>query len=291
MIMLSAVLPVTAAMVLALAVTALHRRLPAAMAAKVAALSLAVVAAAAVPTLWIVSIGYLAHLPIFGGRLEWCAQAFGIHEPMSGWFGIPAVAMTSIGGRRAHRVVATYRRLRHDTVGPVEIAEHEQPFAYTLPGRGGHIVVSTALVDMLDEAEYEVVLAHERAHSHHRHDRFLLTAQLAAALLPMLRPLARRVQFSLERWADEEAVDLCGDRRFVALTLGKVALGSVAPVGTMTFAGLGVSGRVAALLGPPVGHPGLATGSAIWAAIVGTGGLAVFQVHHLVVMFVALCPG
>ena len=115
--------------------------------------------------------------------------------------------------------------------GTVEITDHDQTFAFTLPGRGGQVVLSTGLIDMLDEAEQQVVLAHERAHAHHRHDRYLLTAQLAAAVMPLLRPLAGRLQFSLERWADETAVARCGDRGFVARTLGKVALRRITPAG------------------------------------------------------------
>lgn len=291
MIWLSAVLPVTAALVLALVTTSLHHRLPPESASKAAALSLGVVAATAVPTLWVLSISFIAHLSFFGGRLEWCAQAFGVHEPVSGWIGVPAVAISLIGCRRAARVMSSYRQLLHHAPGPVEIVEHHKVFAYTLPGRGGHIVVSSALIDLVDESEYEVVLAHERAHARHRHDRFLLMAQVSAAFLPILRPLASRVQYALERWADEEAVSHCGDRRFVALTLGKVALGAAGPVGVMAFGGLGVSGRVAALLGPPVRRPSAAAGAALVAAIGSTGLLAVFQVHHLVVMFSALCPG
>jgi hypothetical protein len=77
-------------------------------------------------------------------------------------------------------------------------------------------------IDLLDEDEQRIVLAHERAHAHYRHDRYLLAAEPAAAALPPLRALARRVNYSIERWADEAAAAICGDRRLVAITLGKV---------------------------------------------------------------------
>jgi Zn-dependent protease with chaperone function len=287
----SILLPLTVALGLAVTVTATHRRLPPVVAARAVTITLAVVAAASVPTLWIVSLGYVTHLPLLGGRLDWCADALGVHDPIPGWIGVPAMLLSIAGIVRARNVLRSYRRLCHDRPGLVEVADHAQPFAFTLPGRGGHVVLSSGLIDMLDEAEQEVVLAHERAHARHRHDRYLLTAQLAAAFMPLLRFLAGRLQFSLERWADEIAVAHCGDRRFVARTLGKVALRSITPAGAMSFAGLGVPARVAALLSPPMTPLRSSSHAALWGAIMATGFLAALQIHHLARLVTALCPG
>lgn len=287
----SLLLPLTVALVLAVAVSTAHRRLTPVLAARMVTITLAVVAAAAVPTLWIVSLGYLAHLPIVGGELAWCAKALGVHDRIPSWIGIPALGLSILGIVRARTVLSGYRRLRHDHTGAVEIAEHEQPFAFTLPGRGGHVVLSSGLVDMLNEAEQQVVLAHEHAHARHRHDRYLLAAQLSAAVVPMLRPLRDRVQFSLERWADEVAVANCGDRGFVARTLGKVALRGTGVAGVMSFTGLGVPARVAALLSPPMTPLRSGAQTALWGAIAVTGLLAAFQLHHLARLIGALCPG
>ena len=287
----SFVLPLTIAVGLAILVTAAHRRLPPVVAARALTITLAVIAAAAVPTLWIISLGYVAHLPLLDARLEWCAKALGVHDPIPTWIGASALVLSIAGIVRARTVFKGYRRLRHDHPGIVQITYHDQPFAFTLPGRGGQVVLSTGLVDMLSEAEREVVVAHERAHARYRHDRYLLTAQVAAAVVPLLRPLAGRLQFSLERWADETAVAHCGDRSFVARTLGKVALRSSTPAGAMSFAGLGVPARVAALLSPPMTPPRFSTYAALWGAILVTGAFAVFQLHHLARLVTALCPG
>ena len=287
----SLVLPLIVAVGLAIVVTMSHRRLPPVLAARAVTITLAVVAMAAVPTVWIVAFGFLIHLPVLGGRLDWCAEAVGVNGPVPFWVGVPAVMVAVAGVVRVRAVLRSYRQLRHDRPGGVEIAEHDQPFAFTLPGRGGHVVLSSGLMDMLDEAEQGVVLAHERAHASHRHDRYLLTAQLAAALVPALRPLADRLKFSLERWADETAVTHCGDRAFVGRTLGKVALRSVAPAGAFSFAGLGVPARVAALLGPPTMPLRSRSQVALWGAIAMTGVLAAFQIHHLARLITALCPG
>lgn len=232
----------------------------------------------------------MVHAPFVGIGFEWCVKAFGVHRPIPAVVGLPALLVAVSGTGRAVRTVRVNRSLRHDAPGSIEVAGHARPFAFTLPGRGGHIVLSSALVDLLDDEERAVVVAHETAHGRHRHDRYLLIANTTAAAIPLLRPLASRLEFSLERWADESAGARCGDRRFVARTLGKVALGqATTPCGALTFAGLGVSARVAALLAPPVHHPRRATVVGLWSAIATTALLAMLQIHHLGGLASALC--
>lgn len=283
-------LPLAAAGALAMGVTTIHRRLPPALAARVVALSLLVIIAAAVPTLWIVSIGFVGHVPLIGPGFQWCAKAFGVHEQMPVWIGLPAFALVVFGTVRAAGVFRSYRRLRHDR-GELDVADDQRAFAYTLPGPGGHVVVSTGLVELLDDAEFDVVLAHEAAHGRYRHDRYLMISRIASASIPLLRPLTSRLEFSLERWADEYAAGHHGDREFVARTLGKVALSSTAPVGALSFAGLGVVARVEALLKPAVDEPRPSLMLATSVGILATGVLSGVQMHHLVSLLTALCPG
>ncbi len=285
------IVPLLFAIALAASVTTVHRRLPPALAARAVAVTVVVVAGAAVPTLWIIALGYLAHTPFPGTSPRWCEEVFGGHGRISLGLGLPSLVLAAAGTVRAARVVRTHRRLRHDHPGSVEITCHEQPFAFTLPGRGGHVVLSSGLVELLDDDERRVVLAHEGAHAKHRHDRYLLVAQLTAAALPMLRPLTSRLQFSLERWADEAAVEQGADRCLVAQTLGKVALHNATPVGALSFAGLGVPARVAALLSPPAATPRSLLLIGLWLAIATTGALAAYQIHHLAILATALCPG
>ena len=285
-------LPLVAALVLTVAVTTVHRRLPPVFAAQVVTATVVVVVAAAVPTTWILSLAFLAHLPVIGTGFGWCAEAIGVHHAhIPTWVGLPSLIASTIGSIRMIGAVRTFRRLRHDGNGGIEIATNPQPFAFTLPGRGGHVVVSTGLLGLLDNDEQGVVLAHEHAHARYRHDRYLLTARLCVTAIPVLRPLARRLQFSLERWADEAAVEICGDRGFVARTLAKVALHGAHPVGALGFTGLGVPARVGALLAPPVDVPRRATLLSIWVSIAASGVFAVIQLHHLVTLVTALCPG
>ncbi len=98
-----------------------------------------------------------------------------------------------------------------------------------------------------------------------RHHLFTTVAYLASAANPVLLPLARAVDYTVERWADEHAARVTGNRRLVAATIGQVAmlatpvrpaaatLGIVAARSrriSVAWAGP-VPRRVAALLAPP----------------------------------------
>lgn len=285
------VTPLFLAMALATVVTALHRRLPPALATRAVAVTMVVVVGAAIPTMWLTTLAFLAHSPLTGGGFEWCAKALGVHEPVPVALGGAAAFVAVVGTYQALRAIRHHRSLRHDHFGAVQVVGHDQPFAFTLPGRGGQIVLSSALTSLPDDREQHVVLAHEAAHASHRHDRYLLVAHVASSAIPLLRPLATRLEYSLERWADEVAARSCGDRTFVAQTLGRVALGQFSTAGVAGFAGLGVPARVAALLAPPVRRPHRVVVVTMWLTIATTALLSLLQLHHLSALVAALCPG
>lgn len=283
-------LPLLAAAALALTVVAFHRRLPPVMATRVTTVALVVVAASAVPTVWMAGIAYLAHAPAVGRWFDSCADALGGHHAVAPWVGIPALVGTAVGAWRTVGTVRAYRSVLSHEPG-VDIVDDPELVAFTLPGRGGRVVLSSALRERLTDEEFDVVLAHERAHGRFRHDRYLLTAQVAAALLAPLRPLVDRVRFSIERWADEEAVRECGERRFVARTLGRVALYSADRRPVLAFAGLGVAARMAALMAPPTKEPTSFDRATIVVLVVLTALFAAFQIRHLAQMVAAFCLG
>ena len=85
-------LPLVVALALALSVTTAHRRLPPALAARVVSATVVVLAAAAVPTLWILSLAFLVHLPVVGTGFGWCAEAIGVrHAHIPTWVGLKSV--------------------------------------------------------------------------------------------------------------------------------------------------------------------------------------------------------
>ncbi|MEN9644040.1 MAG: hypothetical protein RL238_709 [Actinomycetota bacterium] len=284
------VLPLLLAAGLGLAVALCHRRVPPSLATRATTVVLVLVAAVAVPTVWMAGLSFLTHAPLIGDWLDSCVGHLTHHHAVNPLIGVPAVALAALGTWRAVAVLRTYLHLRH-TDGGVHVVEHPEAFAFTTPGRGGRIIVSTTLEQHLTADELHVVLAHERAHARHRHDRYLLAAQLAAALLVPLHPLVNRLRFSVERWADEEAVRECGDRNLVARTLGRVALIGTATQPALAFAGLGVPARMTALMSPPVhGHRRLQL-LGLTALIGLTAVFAALQMRHLVDMVLAFCLG
>jgi Zn-dependent protease with chaperone function len=287
--MVSLAVPLLLCTLIVVVATTAHRRLPPALATRFVTIALVVVLIAALPTVLIVAVSFLAHAPLIGVGFQWCARAIGMHGSVSPWVGVPVLALLAVGVVRVGRVLVEHRRFRTDDPRAVQVVDSDRPYAVTLPGKAGQIVLSTAMLELLDDDEQRVVLAHERAHARHRHDRYLLTAELVAAVLPPLRTLSRRVNYSIERWADEAAAATCGDRRLVAMTVGKVAL-QTHPRTVASFGGLGVASRMSALMAPPVERPRRPRVAALWATLAVAAAFSAYQLHHLERLVAALCP-
>jgi Zn-dependent protease with chaperone function len=125
---------------------------------------------------------------------------------------------------RARALADSYRQAAGLPRDGVIVLPGEVIEAYALPGWPGRIVVSGGLLDHLDDGGRAALLAHEQAHLTGRHHLFVTAATLAAAANPLLRPVLRAVEYTVERWADERAAVVTGDRRLVARTIGQVAL-------------------------------------------------------------------
>lgn len=285
----SLVFPLLAAVMIIAIATSAHRRLPPWLAARFVTAASIVVLVAAIPTALVLALAFLAHTPVAGLGFRWCAQVIGLHASVPAWLGLPMLGLVALGALRSVRVIRQHRALRSDVSQPIRVAESHEPYAVTLPGRAGQIVISSAMFDLLDDVEQRIVVAHEEAHARHRHDRYLLAAALGEAALPPLRLISRRIAYSVERWADEAAVAVCGDRELVAVTLGRVAL-RTHPSVVAGFAGLGVAARVEALLEPPVRRPRRAHLLALWSSLAVAAGFSVYQLHHLERLLTALCP-
>jgi Zn-dependent protease with chaperone function len=134
-----------------------------------------------------------------------------------------AVGRAATAGRDLFRSALVCRRLGPAFAGLIVVPD-DIPDAYALPGLTGRIVVSTAMLHALPADERAVLLAHEAAHLTHRHHAYLLTAELAAAANPLLRPSLRAVRRAVERWADEGAAAEVGDRELAARALARAGL-------------------------------------------------------------------
>ncbi len=136
-----------------------------------------------------------------------------------------AIAVTVLFRNRARALTAAYRHAAELHGGDgVVVVPGPAIEAYALPGKPGRIVVSDRLLDRLDAGGRTALIAHEQAHLSGRHYLFAAAARLAAAANPMLLPMASAVDYTVERWADEHAAAVTGDRELVAETIGQVAL-------------------------------------------------------------------
>jgi hypothetical protein len=171
---------------------------------------------------------------------------------------------------------------------PVAVLPDGKAYGYPLPGGPGAVPMNAR--------ERQALIAHERAHLAGRHHRYLLVAELVARANLLLYALRGGVAYCAERWADEEAAGVVGDRRVMARVVGKAALvsrGTPAPTPAGFAAPGPVPRRVAALLGPvpPARRwPPAATaaGLAAWIAAVGTAASALSSANATVALFLVL---
>ena len=270
-------LPAVLAVAMGVAAGRLQRRLSPAVAATVFTATAALAAVAVAGAIVVLEIVFLAQLPWIADHLGWCRVLAADHT-LPTWLGAGLVAGAgamawSVRGSRSF--ATRYPPSDQELV----VVPSDEATAYAVPGRPGHIVVSSAMLRRLDADERLVLLAHERAHLQLRHHRYVFITDVAARLVPLLRPLRSRVRFATERWADEAAALAVGDRRLVARAICRAALPD-ARGAALAMAELGVTARVEALLNEPHG----ARRSVTISTLIALGGVALsstWQLHHV----------
>lgn len=273
-------LPLVVTLGVALAGSRRLDRLRPATAARCSAVLLTAVAIATIPTLWLIGLSGLAHMGFHNPVIDWSQHLLPDYRPFGAIIGIASLIAALAGTIRAGRVLAHHRRLRCTDTCPVEFIDTDEVYAYTLPGPARTIAISDGLRNALDDNEFNVVMAHEQAHARHRHDRYKLLALLTTAFIPPIAPVMARLDFYLERWADEEALDHTGaERRLAARTIAKVALAGPSPQPALGIADHGVAARATALLAP-VEHPDVKVRVQTSMVIAATLALATYQLHH-----------
>jgi Zn-dependent protease with chaperone function len=210
----------------------------------------------------------LAQIPLVAALGHWSAHVLGSGLPVPATAGClaaitvcgllaAALRRAALGGRDLVLAAVACRRLGPAVNGLV-VVDDEEPDAYTLPGIGGRVVVSTAMLRALPADERRVLLAHEAAHLSRRHHLWVEAAELAAAANPLLRPARRAVRAAVEREADEVAAVEVGDRALAARALARAGLARAAArrdaalAAALAGADAAVADRARALLaGPP----------------------------------------
>jgi len=197
-----------------------------------------------------------ARLPVLAALGGYSLAPVSAHDPVPLAAGIAAAlalagATTAVAARSRHRARAllrSYRRAARLTARDgIVVLPGPALEAYALPGWPGRVVISGELLGRLEPRRRAALIAHERAHLAGRHHLFTIVAWMAAAACPLLVPVARAVEFTVERWADEEAAAATGDRRLVAETIGQVAvLATERDRGARGALRLGITGPAAA---------------------------------------------
>ncbi|MGI8663086.1 MAG: M56 family metallopeptidase [Acidimicrobiales bacterium] len=288
-------LPLGVAVLAGLSAARLQRCLP----PHVSTLVLTVTAiASALAVAWglaIVAFGFVVQVPTVADWAGWCHLALPGDDRVPTPVGMLSLVALAVAATRAwrwdHRVARLTSALS-GYAGPVEILSMSEPTAFAVPGRPGHIVVSRALLDCLDDTDQAVLFAHERAHLDLRHHRYVHLADLAAAAVPILKPIAEQVRYATERWADEVAVRAVGDRSTVAHAIARAALAVTSAPPPLA---LGIDGqvvaRVEALLEPRRTTAWFTAGSAaaLATAVVLVLASSTVQLHHFVAYAAHVC--
>jgi Zn-dependent protease with chaperone function len=224
----------------------------------------------------------------------WCAVATPGHHPVGTAVGVAATALLAVGTIRVVRAALGFWRTDAEWRGSddVEIVASDEPVAFAVPGRHGTVVVSTGLLRRLSRGQRDALLAHEHAHVRFGHHRYVRAARLASVAIPILRPVEQWVRLATERWADEEAARVVGNRHVVADAL--VAAVDAQATGQLPFGGAAhLEARIDALRNPRSTHHVVVRValSAVGLAAVASLGSSLWQLQNLAGFMHHVCTG
>ncbi|MFE5719621.1 M56 family metallopeptidase [Streptomyces erythrochromogenes] len=238
-----------------------------------------------------------------------------LHQVMEVWPAVVPVACAAGAAMAVQLVLLVRRWFRHRSLlkrawlaaeegatdGDLLVLADSDVDAFALPGyrgRPGRVVVTSGMLRTLKDGERDVLLAHERAHLEGRHHLLSAVVDLAAVVHPAVRSLRQSLDFHLERWADETAAAVVGDRRAAAAAIARAALAASSRSRTVGYPLLSATSgpvpqRVAELLLPEPSAPqgGIrqagAAGMGMIVAVVAVGTLALAYGLHEYVEYAA----
>src|SRR6516165_425029 len=234
---LAVYLPLLMPLLAAMAAGPLAARLPPAGATWLLALSALALALASSAVLGILALTALVRIPVVESLAGMSRSVISQHDPAAVPVAIAAGALLVAAvtmacrtlWRRTRALIAAGREARRlPGAGQVVVTDDEAADAYTLPGVPCRIVITAGMLRALSRPERAVVLAHERAHAAGLHYLFTTAARLAAAANPLLCPVATAVGYTVERWADQRAAAITGDRELAARAIAHAALAATA---------------------------------------------------------------
>jgi hypothetical protein len=161
-------------------------------------------------------------------------------------------------------------RARSEGPGGALVLDCDDRSVYCIAGRPPTIVITRGALAVLDTAQLDAVLTHERAHLSGRHHVLLALAGALARVLPGMRlfvqgsaALARLVEMR----ADDAAASRHGSDTVVGALLALTTAAAL-PVTALGAATVGVADRVERLLFPPPGARAVASRLALGVVVV-----------------------
>ena len=280
--------PVLLVTFVALAVSRVHSRLRPQIASRMLLTLLLLGAFAAVPVLIELITGSLFEVPVIGSWFHDGAHDLGFHVNVGQIIALLVCCGLLSMAIKINRVIRSYYRSNLSTGSELVVVHDQRPFAFVTPGPNGEVAISSALVEMLSPQEFELVVAHERAHQYGRHDRLLLIGNICTAIIPLLRPVLHRLEFSLERIADDCAAKISGSRKLVAQTLARVAMYDDLPALTLGISKVGVAARVIALTNRS-SHLTRRNLALLWLSVFSLVPVTLLQWHHVFASLRQVC--
>lgn len=210
-------------------------RLAPALAATVLAWSAATAAVASTANLAVFALKAAAEVPAIGRTFGWSARVVAADTARVAWVSwlsvalLVAVAAAVLRRASVHRKALREARRDRPDGSRLLMVPDAAAMAFAVPGRPGHVVVTTGMRERLTDRQFDALLAHEDAHLAGGHHRLIRAVELAAAAHPALWWVARHVGYLVERAADERAAAQVGSRRTVAHAIGTAALASAGP--------------------------------------------------------------
>ena len=255
-------LPLLASALMAFAARPLARRAHPRTATHVLCAAGLALATTTLASLSLLTFPLIASIPLVATEGRWPSAAVEQHVPVPMWLSaitaacivaITVLLLRTVRRYRTDFVVAA--RIQHTAGSEVVVVDDAAVYAYACrpwPFRAGVILISDGCLRSVDADERAAVLAHERSHLVHRHGLYQLVARVAGALDPLLRPLSREIDYSLERWADEDAAATVG-RPITATALAATATTAARPIlrPVLAHATSHVPERIRALLDEP----------------------------------------
>jgi Zn-dependent protease with chaperone function len=176
---------------------------------------------------------------------------------LSWLLGVMAVTTRrTLRARRRHCDLLDVLASPWPAVPGARVLDHPTPVAYCLPGRRSRVVLSVGALRVLDPAQVEAVLAHERAHLRERHDLVVLPFVAWGATAPFVRGMVC-AQVAVAALIEMRADDVAAARAEPAeLACALRTVGGAAPAAALSSFVAALDRRLDRITTPPAPLPG-----------------------------------